>query len=150
MVDPTHAAGLAFERYVISLFGKEFTVLNWIQDGTERTRSEIDFSPDLVIKHNESGAIFAVECKFRSSRFEGAISWAKEYQIGKYERYQDATGNRVYIVIGLKGEPDAPEYMYCLPLWQARQNILNTIGLKRYRRDPRRKFTWDKAAGGLR
>lgn len=149
MVDPTHAAGLAFERYVIGLFGKDFTILNWIQDGSERARSEIDFMPDLLIRHNPTGDVFAVECKFRSSRFEGSISWAKEYQIGKYDRYRNATGNQVFIVIGLKGEPEAPGYMYCIPLWQARGNILDTLGLKRYRRDPRRKFVWDKKAGGL-
>jgi len=147
--DPTHEAGYAFERHVIGLLGKDFKIVRWMQDGA-RSREEIDFCPDLVVEHLPSGAVIGIECKYRSTLFEGNISWAKEYQPAKYQKYAQATGHRIFVVIGIGGTPGRPDYMYCLPLWQARHNRLKPAELKRYRRDPRRKFAYDPATGELR
>lgn len=147
--DPTHTLGYEFERHVISLFGKEFKILAWATDGL-RTRQEIDFKPDLEVEHLPTKTVFGVECKFRSSLFGGNISWAKEYQPEKYRRYADQTGRRVFVIIGIGGTPTGPDYMYCLPLWQAKFNFLNPDVLKRYRRNPRRNFEYDKASGQLK
>jgi len=147
--DPTHEAGHAFERHVIGLLGRDFKLIKWMEDGT-RAREEIDFSPDLVVEHRPTGTIMGIECKFRSTLFEGNISWAKEYQPAKYRKFADATGHKTFVVIGVGGAPERPDYMYCLPLWQARHNRLKPDDLKRYRRDPRRKFAYDKASGELK
>ncbi|OPY25736.1 MAG: hypothetical protein A4E28_02959 [Methanocella sp. PtaU1.Bin125] len=147
--DPTHAAGHAFERHVIGLLGKDFRIVSWMSDGA-RGREEIDFSPDLVVEHLPSGTVIGIECKYRSTLFGGNISWAKEYQPAKYRRFTTATGFRVFVVVGTGGTPERPQYMYCLPLWQARHNRLNPAGLKRYRRDPLRKFSYDPASGALK
>ena len=147
--DPTHAAGYAFERHVIRLLGRDFRVVGWMQDGA-RARSEIDFSPDLVVEHVPTGTTIGIECKYRSTLFGGHISWAKESQPAKYRKFAEATGRRTFVVIGVGGAPERPGYMYCLPLWQARRNRLDPAELKRYRRDPRRKFAYDPASGELR
>ncbi len=147
--DPTHAAGYAFERHVIGLLSRDFRVIGWMQDGM-RAREEIDFSPDLVVEHVPTGTVIGIECKFRSSLFGGNISWAKEYQPSKYRRFAAQTGHRTFVVIGVGGTPERPDYMYCLPLWQAQHNRLKPADLKRYRRDPRRKFVYDRATGELR
>jgi hypothetical protein len=140
--DPTHVAGVEFEKYVVSLFGRDFRILSWMQDESA-TREEIDFKPDLEVEHVASGTAFGVECKYRSSHFLGRLAWAKEYQLNKYDRYREKTGRRLFIVIGLGGRPDKPDYVYCIPAWQAAHTMLDTDALKRYRRDPRRKFRWD-------
>jgi len=142
--DPTHVAGATFERHVAGLFGKEFRILKWMLEGA--TKEEVDFSPDLEIQHIKTGRIFGVECKYRSSHFLGRLAWAKEYQLKKYDRYRQQTGYPLFIVIGLGGTPEKPDYMYFVPAWQAGQTLLNTDALKRYRRDPRRKFHWDERA----
>ncbi len=147
--DPTHAAGYAFERHVIGLLSRDFRVVRWMQDGA-RAREEIDRSPDLVVEHVRTGTVLGIECKFRSSLYGGDISWAKEYQPAKYRKYAEATGHRTFVVIGVGGTPDAPRYMYCLPLWRADRNRLDPRELKRYRRDPRRKLVYDPASGELR
>jgi hypothetical protein len=147
--DPTHEAGYAFEKHVIGLLSRDFRVLKWMQDGA-RTREEIDRSPDLIVEHVPSGATIGIECKFRSTLFEGNLSWAKEYQPAKYRKFAEQTGHRTFVVIGVGGTPERPDYMYCLPLWQARRNRLDPADLKRYRRDPRRKFTYDPASGELK
>ncbi|WP_424358527.1 hypothetical protein [Methanocella sp. MCL-LM] len=147
--DPTHTLGYEFERHVIALFGKDFKVVTWAQDGL-RSRQEIDFNPDLIVEHLPSKTVFGVECKFRSKLFAGNIAWAKEYQPQKYQRYVARTGHRVFIVIGIGGTPSSPDYMYCIPLWQAKFNFLNPDVLKRYRRNPRRMFEYDKASGQLK
>ncbi|HMK46335.1 MAG TPA: hypothetical protein VK436_06880 [Methanocella sp.] len=146
--DATHGLGYDFERQVMSLFGKDFRILSWAQDGL-RTQQEIDFIPDLEIEHIQSKAKFGVECKFRSTLYEGRISWAKEYQPGKYQRYASQTGRHVFIVIGIGGSPSNPNYMYCIPLWRMKANLLNPGELKRYRRNPRRKFAYDQSTGQL-
>lgn len=147
--DDSHRLGYEFERHVISLFGKEFKVRTWAQDG-QRTKPEIDFNPDLEVEHLPSGTVFGVECKFRSGLFEGNIAWAKEYQPEKYRRYAGQTGRKVFVVIGVGGKPESPEYLYSIPLWQAKYNFLNPAGLKRYRRNPRRMFAYDRASGQLK
>lgn len=147
--DPTHEAGHAFEKYIIGMLSRDFRVVGWMGDGA-RTREEIDLNPDLVVEHVPSGTVIGIECKYRSTLFGGNLSWAKEYQPSKYRRYAQSTGHRTFVVIGVGGTPERPGYMYCLPLWQARHNRLDPDDLKRYRRDPRRKFTYDPAAGELR
>jgi hypothetical protein len=142
-------AGYAFEKHVIRLLSRDFRVIAWMQDGN-RAREEIDFSPDLVVEHVPSGTVIGIECKYRSTLFNGDISWAKEYQPDKYRRFAEQTGYRTFVVIGVGGTPEHPDYMYCLPLWQARHNRLKPDDLKRYRRDPRRKFAYDRASGELR
>ncbi|HUL62186.1 MAG TPA: hypothetical protein VLT35_03915 [Methanocella sp.] len=148
-IDPTHAAGEAFERHVIGLLSRDFRVIGWMGDGA-RPRAEIDFSPDLVVEHVPSGTVIGIECKFRSTLFGGHLAWAKEYQPEKYRRFAERTGRRTFVVIGVGGTPERPGYMYCLPLWQARHNRLKPDDLKRYRRDPRRKFAYDPATGELK
>lgn len=144
--DPTHAMGYAFEKHVLGLLKKEFDVVRWMQDGAS-TKEEIDFSPDIVVKNKKTGAVAGIECKFRSTHFKGRISWAKEYQLKKYERFKDKAGCPLFIVIGLGGTPEKPGYMYCVPLWQAAHRSLDADSLKRYRRNPQRPFTW--SAGRL-
>jgi hypothetical protein len=139
--DPTHVAGDAFEKYVVGMFGKDFHILRWMQEGAGK--EEIDFKPDLEIESVRSKEIFGVECKYRSSHYLGRLSWAKEYQLKKYDRYREKTGYRLFIIIGLGGTPEKPDYMYCIPAWQAAHTMLDADSLKRYRRDPRRKFRWD-------
>lgn len=138
-VNPTHVSGLAFERHVAGLFGKDFKILKWMQEGA--TKEQVDFSPDLEVEHVESGDTFGVECKYRSSRLN-KLPWAKEYQLKKYGRYREA-GKPLFIVIGLGGTPEKPDYMYCVPAWKATHTTLDADSLKRYRRDPLRKFRWD-------
>jgi hypothetical protein len=96
-----------------------------------------------------SGAMIGIECKYRSTLFRGDISWAKEYQPAKYRRFAGETGFRVFVVIGVGGTPESPQYMYCLPLWQAGRNRLKPRELKLYRRDPERKLAYDPASGEL-
>ncbi len=134
----TFAAGLEFERHVAGLFGKEFRV-KWMR---EATKEEVDLNPDLEVEHIGSGEAFGVECKYRASHYLGRLSWAKEYQLRKYGRYR-GTGRRLFVVIGLGGAPDKPDYMYLIPAWQAGHTMLPADRLKRYRRDPMRKFGWD-------
>jgi hypothetical protein len=144
--DPTHVSGLEFEEHVKSLFGRDFEV-KWIRDGA--TKEEVDLNPDLEVRHVASGEVFGVECKYRASHFLGRLPWAKEYQLKKYDRYVDVTGRRLFIIIGLGGTPKKPGYMYCVPSWQAGATMLDRDALKRYRRDPGRKFRWDERARQL-
>lgn len=142
MADHTHELGLAFEKHVLSLLEKRFDIISWMQDGTH-LKEEIDFCPDIVARDRKTGAVMGIECKFRSTHVLGRISWAKEYQLKKYERFREKAGCPLFIVIGLGGEPEKPDYLYCVPLWQAAHNRLDASSIKRYRRNPQRPFEWE-------
>ena len=139
--DPTHRLGSEFERHILRLLESEFAIESWMGDGAH-TKEEIDFSPDIVAKNRATGTILGVECKFRSSHHLGRISWAKEYQLKKYGRFTENADCPLFIVIGLGGTPDTPDYMYSVPLRQAIHNRIDADTLKRYRRNPQRPFEW--------
>jgi len=144
MEDASHISGLAFEKHVVGLFGNDFKILRWMREGA--SREEVDFCPDLEIMHVRTGDVFGVECKYRSTHHLGWLAWAKEYQLRKYGRYCEVSGRHLFIVIGLGGTAEKPDYMYCIPSWQAGHNMLEADRLKRYRRNPLRKFRWDDKA----
>jgi hypothetical protein len=146
MQDPTHTAGIEFEKHVVGLFGSDFKVIKWMGEGA--SKEEVDLNPDLEVEHTWSGEVFGVECKYRASHYLGRLAWAKEYQLKKYDRYRE-TGRALFIVIGLGGTPVKPGYMYCIPAWQAAHTMLDADSLKRFRRDPMRKFRWDPAGRRL-
>lgn len=64
--------GHRFEKYIVDLFDpskSEFTLLDWTSDIDFiefNVIVERNLNPDLLIKHNKSNKIFAIECKFRS------------------------------------------------------------------------------------
>jgi hypothetical protein len=107
-------------------------------------KEEVDLNPDLEVEYAPTGDSFGVECKYRASHFLGRIPWAKEFQLRKYGHYRES-GKRLFIIIGLGGTPESPDYMYCIPAWQAVSTMLEVDYIKRYRRDPERKFRWDRA-----
>ena len=144
--------GDMFERYVIDLFNKKyFTVENWTRDidkNTTGVRVTSNQYPDLTLAYKRKES-FAVECKwrkgfFRSERWEGAVlQWSYPDQIKRYQKFEADKGIPVFIVIGVGGEPDDPERMYCLPLSEATYPELFPSYLRNYERDPKKPFFWD-------
>ena len=106
-----------FEDYVIQLFGKhnDIRFVGKVSDYHKNGISALEnFEPDLKFKYKT--APFAVECKWRQSFGHGSISWAKDRQIKNYNDYQKNKKEKVYIALGVGGEPGKPEHLYLIPL----------------------------------
>lgn len=110
--------------------------------------AESNLDPDFRIRYNPTGDVFAVECKYRSGLFRNnygkyVLSWSKPAQFARYQKYQQERNIPVYVVIGLGGEPDNPEMIYCIPLSDIKYPQLYPSVLKKYEHPPTELFFWN-------
>lgn len=132
--------GLEFEKWVISKFPKKYyKIIDWKGDKIVDGRyAESSRYPDLELELSLSGSNvkekFSVECKWRKAFYEGKINWASQEKIGIYNEYAKDRSQSVFLVLGVGGEPNAPERVYIIPLNQAQQSSLREKDIERFRR----------------
>ena len=125
--------GNEFEDYIIQLLGKlnqiKFIgkVSDYHKNGVSATENK---EPDLKFKYQNTP--FAVECKWRNSFVNGKINWAKDYQINNYLNYQNTKKEKVYVAIGIGGNPNAPEKLYLVPLFRLTKEFANQEYIKEF------------------
>lgn len=139
--------GLEFEKWVINHFPKkDYKLIDWKGDKIVDGRyPESSRYPDLEFELNlYDGKVkekFSVECKWRQSFYEGHIAWASEEKIGIYNDYAKERGQAVFLVLGVGGEPNAPERVYVIPLEKAQYPNLREDAIEKYQRnDPNKDF----------
>ena len=139
--------GVAFEKYVIGLFDSKYFALNeWTRDISGKTNGyvvESDANPDLVMRYKPSNTYIAIECKFRSSLYHGALQWTSEKKLNGYMAYANRTKYPTYVVIGLGGLSDVPERLFCIPVAGVRYPVLSPSVFEGFERDPAKRFFWD-------
>lgn len=157
--DEAVGKGHEFEKYVLDLFEKDdFAYVTVTSDYASKSGAFVESSmnPDLVIRCKKSKQKFAVECKFRSNlywnkeRKAEMLQWSSPAQMRRYREYQKEEGIPVFVVIGLGGFPDDPEYMFCLPLNEAKYADLFPSFLEKYERKPTKAFKWDSSTKELK
>jgi hypothetical protein len=145
--DVAGAKGTDFEKYVIKRFPEKwFALHDWTRDTPDKTcgkRVESNGNPDLVMRYKPSDALMAVECKFRSNLYKGALNYSNASQLKRYNAYMKSAKIPVYIVIGLGGAPSNPCKMFCVPLEAAKYPALYSSIYEKYERDPTKNFFWD-------
>jgi hypothetical protein len=116
--------GEAFETYVAnSLFPKPRYVVRHMTT----TRSDLKGrfiesaqDPDIRIRDTQTGHSFWIECKWRTDRSikdRKLIICKSKAQFERYNDFQNEHGNeKVYIVVGFNGKPEAPDTIYRIPL----------------------------------
>jgi len=139
--------GNAFEIFVRDKFDKKyFDVVRWNTDICRKRDEyiESDSEPDLVIRYKYKGKNeqFAVECKYRKNTNRGKIVWSKYPQMSRYRKYQEENGYPVFVVIGLGGEPECPEKMFCIPLDEIEHLGLYPKYIEKYERKADEMFFW--------
>jgi hypothetical protein len=144
--------GLTFEKYVFDLFNPTYySIEEWTRDVSDKRAGrtvESDKNPDLLIRYKPKAERFAVECKFRSNYVssqkinKNVIAWSYPEQIQRYQEFSKKKGIPVFVVIGMKGSPDNPEYMYCIPLEEASYPEIFPSVFGKYRRQPGKPFFW--------
>lgn len=87
---------------------------------------------------------FAIECKFRSRDFNnGIIKVCKLKTLNRYREYQTVNNLKVYIYIGFRGTPSAPEETFLVPLDGISDRFIHLRDLENYRRTVNAKFYFD-------
>lgn len=139
--------GYQFEKYIVDLFDKKwFKIKEWRSDKRSHGGRFADSNkyPDMEVQFGEGFDTyrFAIECKWRKGFYNGEIKWAEPYQINNYLEFQEVTGMRVFVIIGIGGKPDAPEQVYVAPLDDVeRFPVLFESYLQNYRRfNPKGRF----------
>lgn len=149
--------GLDFEKWVISKFPeKYYKLLDWKGDKIVEGRyPESSRYPDLEFELQLSdGKIsekFSVECKWRSSFYQGAVNWASQEKIAIYNKFSEERNQEVFLVLGVGGEPSAPNSVYVIPLKSAQQSRLKEADLEQYKRnDPSKEFFYHAKSNTLK
>jgi len=146
--------GIAFERFVVDLFltrSKYFAIHDWTNDIYDKRNGinvESNRNPDLVIRYKPTNEKIAIECKYRSNYYHNhkirdqSIKWSNPHQIKQYREFKNLNDIPVFIVIGVGGEPDKPEDMFCIPLEDAKYPELFMSVLKKFERKSDEGFFW--------
>ena len=125
--------GNAFEDYMIQLLGKEKGV-QLVSRNSDYHKNGVSASenmePDLKFKLNN--VRFSVECKWRKSFFNQEVSFAKNYQIRNYNKYQIDTNQKVFVAFGIGGNPSSPEKLFLLPLAKLTEQYISEHEIKDY------------------
>lgn len=113
--------GREFEDYVLSLFNLQemdgqLVLLEWQGDKSfGMIQPENNSNPDFVFRYEDKE--FAVECKWREKL---GSDLSKELfppkRVKRYKKFSEARKMPVTIILGVDGEPSAPELLYAIPL----------------------------------
>jgi hypothetical protein len=142
--------GLEFEKFVQSRFNPaQYRLLDKRSAGLYPLTNK---DPQLVYQVQHHHRCFAVECRFRERDYRNKFTWAENFQLEHYERFQEKTRMPLFIVIGIGGLPSKPTNVYVIPF----SHISNTttLELSRFKEYERSNadtgFFFDGAAGKLK
>ena len=138
--------GDMFEQHVVDLFNKShFNVVEWTTDMMRKHNRyvESDSNPDLTMRHKTTDMVFSVECKFRSNLYKGALSWSNWKQLRRYKLYSSDNEIPLFVVIGLGGNPQYPDRMFCIPIDEIQYSALYPKVFEKYEREPDKMFFCD-------
>lgn len=146
--------GKEFEEFVVSKFDtKYFRLIDWRGDkGSNGVYAESNGYPDLLYSFNHKSYEnkFAVECKFRQSySAKGTVTIAQGYQINKYREFGIQNNVKVYIVLGVGGQPIEPSELFIIPLDAVVKTEMHETELKVFLRSSTNNFFFKTDLGLL-
>ena len=105
--------GLEFEKFVMSRFNPaQFRLLD------NRSTAIYPLSahdPHLVYQLSSKKSSFAIECRFRERDYRNKFTWAEDFQLQHYLRFEQKTQMLLFIIIGIGGLPSKPTNVYVIP-----------------------------------
>lgn len=90
-------------------------------------------APDLQYSYKNS-FVFSVECKYRS-QYSDEITIASDAQLKRYKEYAQKNREKVYVVLGIGGQPQLPESIYLLPLKEISKSKINLSYIEQFKKD---------------
>lgn len=130
----SYAIGEGFERYVqdVLFHNRDFILVEKTHNYAENSHRYVESSlkPDFTFRPRYGGEQFYVEAKYRSKYYD-IVQWCKPYQLDRYKQIDKHT--TVYIAIGIGGSPNAPKYVYVIPLSALDYNTFEPYYFEKYR-----------------
>ena len=129
--------GTEFEAFVVRRFDPEcFTLIEWRSDkSVEDIFPIMSKFPDLEFHFENCGEqiYFAIECKWRGTLPTTGITLDK-FHLENYRHYEEVTGNKTFIVLGIGNTPNQPNKVYIIPLKDIKRDTINEFELNVYQR----------------
>lgn len=140
--------GLAFEKFVQSRFNPaQYRLLDKRSAGLYPLTIN---DPQLVYQVQHHHRRFAIECRFRERDYRNKFTWAEQFQLDQYQRFQVKTQMPLFIVIGIGGLPSKPTNVYVIPFNQVCNTTTLELGaFKAYERSNADKGFFFDGAGGV-
>ena len=141
--DETVMTGWEFESFVLRLLQlksrRDLVLREWRSDkSVDGLVAEANSYPDMVLVQYEGTRQmeFAIECKWRKhfAGIHGEITWADNDNMTRYRMFEESRDIPVFVVIGVGGDPSAPEILYIVPLDKIASTKLRRGWLEKYRR----------------
>jgi len=128
--------GYSFEKYVVSKFNRSFfKLLEWQGDKYHNgIYAESTQNPDLIFGLQGREEMLAIECKWRSGFNNGKVEWTNDQQLKRYNKYMVEKKVRVFIVLGIGGEPSQPDEVYAIPLRSMKYSFAAKDYLQHFKR----------------
>ncbi len=106
-----YGKGKEFETFVEAMFPtRDFEIL-------QRSHPEGSKLPDLYIRDRKTVQKFWVEAKWRASLFDDKFKLCEKDRLESYRAFQKGVRpETVFMVLGLGGQPSAPDEIYCFSL----------------------------------
>lgn len=130
--------GREFEDYILGMFNiqkdSELVLEEWQSDKSlGEIHPENNSNPDFVFRYGEKEK-FAIECKWRERlSFKANTSTFPTKQIEKYLDFSAVRQIPVTIVLGIGGEPSAPNVLYIIPLEELQSIICHPNSIEDFR-----------------
>jgi len=126
--------GEKFEDYV-----RKYLFIESYYELVERTHDyranskdyvESSLKPDFKFRDRRTKREFYVEAKFRTGEYQGKIMWCNDNQLKRYKDYHKQAP--VFLILGVGGDPDYPEFLSLLSLDAAKYTGLFPSYIEKY------------------
>lgn len=101
------------------------------------------YDPSVLFYGTQSSRL---TCVWRKELFQNKIQLAKNYQLKNYKTFEKKEKKKVFIVLGLGGEPSDPENIYIIPIKNLYKPELGQYQLQQYRKMNRNTFFYNPFA----
>lgn len=153
LIDYNKKNGEDFEKFIIQKFDKKyFSIKEWAGDKFVNGQfAKTTQYPDILFefKYKNQRVELSVECKWRSRLYKNGVEFANPEQFKRYKDFQRERAIPVFVVIGLGGKGEKPEYIYVVPLKNITSNFISIDQLKTYRKKIESDFFFDSTSNEL-
>lgn len=136
VIDWKKKNGIDFEKYVVSKFPANFSIISWTGDKYVAGKYDLhNLDPDIVVgvKTPKTTVTVAIECKFHMGFYKDSVYVAKNAQLKRYAEYQNEKNIPVFIALGVGGSGASPEELYLIPIKALKYPVANRKYLQQFK-----------------
>lgn len=151
-LQPSERKGCLYEEWVKERFDKRvFSAEIWNKSGSLDNTLTGSIIPDFYYKvvTETKQTYFHVECVYRSSAFNGEVSWGSEEKVAGLNEYAKNTDIPVFLILGLGGQPDQPEKVWIIKITGNTPGKYALAQLPKARVNPEADFKFDSVTKNL-